>query len=152
MKRLIILAVISALFAKAKADGEYPYFTFVTSDGSVTSVALNSYSMAVESENDTKSALKLEVTDDGKLAAISPNGDMLFTLTDLTKMYFSDKDETALIDSIIESKAESTSTEVFTVSGISLGKFSNMNEAKSALNTGIYIFKTNNKQLKISIQ
>lgn len=152
MKRILLLAFFCAIFTIAMADGEYPYLTFVTSNGSVTSVALNSYSMDVENESDTKAALKLEVSEEGKLVAVSPDGDISFTLTDLSKMYFSDSDETSLTDGIIESKAESTSTEVFTVSGISLGKFSNMNEAKSALNTGIYIFKTNNKQLKISIQ
>ena len=152
MKRIFLLAFFCAVFTVVMADGEYPYLTFVTSDGSVTSVALNSYSMDVENESDTKAALKLEVSEDGKLVAVSPNGDISFTLTDLSKMYFSDSDETSLIDGIIESKITDTCTEVYTVSGISMGRYPNLDAAKSSLRTGVYIFKSNNKQYKISIQ
>jgi len=134
----------------AKADGEYPYLTFESSDGSVVSIAVikNSNTAVTTSES---LSLELKVSD-GTLVATNDEGKKIFTLKDLTKMYFTDSDKTSESTSISSIEDENEMFELYTLTGISLGKFKDLDNAKTQLIPGVYIIKNNNHEMKISIK
>ena len=67
MRRLFLFLMGATFFSSMKADGEFPYFTFVGSDGTVTSLGVES--------------LEMTVTEDGSLVAVNGDGSKTFTLT-----------------------------------------------------------------------
>lgn len=113
----------------AHAEG-YTHLTFEKSDGTLTSVALSSLSITISGTTLTA-------------------GDQSFALADLTKMYFTTADVTA-IDEV--NTAVSGEVEVFSMSGIAMGKFTTMQEAMSSLRTGVYIVKSNGKTIKVAVK
>ena len=132
----IILALAGIATAQAE-DNDYPYLMFQTADGTTTAVASSNLTITFS---------------DGKLIATDANnGIQTFTLTDLSKMFFS---ATADVTGIEETEAEEDdeAVEVFTTTGISLGKFENMKEAQSKLERGIYVMKSKSRTLKIAVK
>ena len=110
---------------------DYTYLTFEKSDGTLTSVALSSLSITISGTTLTA-------------------GDQTFTLSDLTKMYFSTANETTGIE-------EATTTldgavEVFSLNGIAIGKYASMKDAAASLKTGIYVIKSKSKTLKVAVK
>lgn len=110
---------------------DYTYLTFEKSDGTLTSVALSSLSITISGTTLTA-------------------GDQTFTLSDLTKMYFSTANETTGIE-------EATTTldgavEVFSLNGIAIGKYASMKDAAALLKTGIYVIKSKSKTLKVAVK
>ena len=72
MKRLCLILLGLTFVSIMKADGEFPYLTFVGSDGTVTSLEVES--------------LEMTVTEDGNLVAVNGDGSKTFTLTSLAKI------------------------------------------------------------------
>ena len=138
MRRLFLFLLGMILFSSMKADGEFPYLTFVASDGTVTSLGVES--------------LEMTVTEDGNLVAVNSDGSKTFTLTSLAKMYFSTGDESTA-SGITMAEAEGTEeVEVFSLTGIFLGKFTNSAKAKESLEHGVYILKSKSQTLKITVR
>lgn len=133
MKRifLFLLTVLATLTAQAY---DYPYLVFQTTDGTVTAVA-------VEALNITSS--------NGNLVVTNNDGTKTFPLSTLSKMYFS-TDGTTDIDSAQTS--DTTEVEVVAASGVSLGKFASFDEARKALEQGVYVVKSKGKTFKISVK
>ncbi len=128
MKRLCLILLGLTFVSIMKADGEFPYLTFVGSDGTVTSLGVES--------------LEMTVTEDGNLVAVNGDGSKTFTLTSLAKMYFSTGDEsTASGISLTETESADNEVEVFTLTGISLGKFADSAKAKASLEQGVLQLK-----------
>ena len=155
MKKLLLSLFFVSIITAAKADGEYPFLTFESSDGSVTSIVVLRTSNIDETTGSSSELVPLELTvSDGTLVATNEDGNVVFTLSDLTKMYFSLKDETSIVDGIdiISSLPVDNTAEVYTLSGIRLGKFKDIESAKSVLTSGVYIINTNNHKIKISIK
>lgn len=139
MRRLFLFLLGMILFSSMKADGEFPYLTFIASDGTVTSLGVES--------------LEMTVTKDGNLVAVNSYGSKTFTLTSLAKMYFSLSDEsTASGITMAEAEGTTGEVEVFTLTGISLGKFTNSTKAKESLKHGVYILKSKSQTLKITVR
>ena len=139
MRRLFLFLLGMILFSSMKADGEFPYLTFVASDGTVTSLGVES--------------LEMTVTEDGNLVAVNSDGSKTFTLTSLAKMYFSTGDEsTASGITMTEAEGTENEVEVFTLTGISLGKFADSAKAKESLKHGVYILKSKSETLKITVR
>lgn len=139
MKRLCLILLGLTFVSIMKADGEFPYLTFVGSDGTVTSLGVES--------------LEMTVTEDGNLVAVNGDGSKTFTLTSLAKMYFSTGDEsTASGISLTETESADNEVEVFTLTGISLGKFADSAKAKESLEHGVYILKSKSETLKITVR
>lgn len=113
----------------AHADS-YTYLTFEKSDGTLTSVPLSSLSITISGTTLTA-------------------GDQSFALADLTKMYFTTADVTA-IDEV--KAAVNGEVEVFSMSGIAMGKYTTVQEAMSSLKTGVYIVKNNGKTVKVAVK
>ena len=129
MKKVLLVLLMMTGMLTAHADS-YTYLTFEKSDGTLTSVALSSLSITISGTTLTA-------------------GDQSFALTDLTKMYFTTADVTA-IDEV--NTAVSGEVEVFSMSGIAMGKFTTMQEAMSSLRTGVYIVKSNGKTVKVAVK
>ncbi len=99
MKKMLFLAMTALVSLSALAD-DYPYLTFQTQDGTLTSVATSSLTLAIES---------------GQL--VVNDGEKTFTLTDLKKMYFSTDDATA-IESLTDKKQTTADSGLwFTIDG-----------------------------------
>ena len=78
MRKLILTLVGMVCMTVVMADDTYPSLTIECADGSTTSLSVNNLTMSV---------------DDISLTAVNDNGTETFTLTDLTKMYFSGTSE-----------------------------------------------------------
>lgn len=133
MKRLIFVfaGLVLALAAHAY---DYPYLTFESADGTQTAVSVESLSIAI---------------DGGNLVATNSEGTVTLTLASLSKMFFA-KDNSTGISAV---SADSTGdVEIFTLAGVSLGKFSDASQAKSQLAKGIYLFKSTNGTSKVAVR
>ena len=117
----------------AQAD-EFPYLTFETTNGTKVSVVVES--------------LKLSIS--GTTLTV---GLQSFTLSNLSKMYFSTTDETNgvvdTIDDLSTDKSLLENAEIYDLNGriVTQGKTS-----KSKLPRGVYIVKTNEKNCKIAVK
>ena len=138
-KKTLSLAVILLLgMTTAQAD-DYPYLMFQTTDGSTTAVA----------------AADLTITfSDGKLLATNVDGSKTFTLTDLSKMFFSATGDASGIDEVQDSGLQTNNgpVEVFTLAGFSLGNYETLEQAKRALSPGIYLLKSGSRTIKIAVK
>lgn len=129
MKKVLLVLLMMTGMLTAHAES-YTHLTFEKSDGTLTSVALSSLSITISGTTLTA-------------------GDQSFALADLTKMYFTTADVTA-IDEV--NTAVNGEVEVFSMSGIAMGKFTTMQEAMSSLRTGVYIVKSNGKTIKVAVK
>ncbi|MBR6031094.1 MAG: hypothetical protein IKP36_03940 [Bacteroidaceae bacterium] len=130
---LLLMALIGTL--KVQADS-FSYLTFETTDGEKASIAVD------ESQDLSISGTTLTV------------GSQSFTLTNLSKMYFTETDETATgIESIQKSNFSQNEieddAEVYDLKGNKIvnGKLSN-----GKLTHGVYIIKTTDKTYKLIIK
>lgn len=76
-------------------------------------------------------------------------GDKSFVLTDLVKMYFSGE-VTAMSE--IETSIVDGKIDIYTTSGIHVGSFNNIKDARAALSKGIYIISNGVKSFKTAIE
>ena len=126
---LVMMALMGALMVQA--DDTYPYLTFETTDGAKVSVNTE----------------RLKLTISGNTLTV---GDQQFTLTNLSKMYFSTSGESTTAD--IEEVGSATlddATEIYDLSGkkMATGDWSN-----GQLPRGVYIVKTKEKTCKIVVK
>lgn len=113
---------------------DYPYLTFQTKDGSEQSVAVESLVLTVA---------------DGQLTLTNAETNLVLTLSDLSKMYFSDT-YTGIEE--VRSAGAQGAVDVYTLSGVRVGQFASAAAAKSALGSGVYVVKSNSETQKIAIQ
>ena len=121
MKKIALTLLILVGTLTAQADG-YTYLTFETTDGTKASVAIESLTLSINGTTLTA-------------------GTQQFTLSNLSKMYFSTTDEsTTGIESIsIESLDEAT--DIYDLQGHKV--------TKAQMRRGVYIVKTNSKTYKM---
>lgn len=139
MKKPIITAllVLLGLAVATKAHAEdyaYPYLTFKTTSGVETSVSVESLVMTVSN---------------GQLVIQNSDKNTSFDIVDLDKMYFSSID--AGIASISADNAND-GVEIYSLTGITMGKFSGMDAAQTSLAPGIYIVRNGNKITKLAVK
>ena len=135
MKKILIL--VSALMTSVMTyadDFSYNYLVFTTQEGTEKSVAV---------EN-----LKLTFVN-GQMVIDNGLETQTYDLSSLSKMFFAENSVDGIVETTIDANEE---VDVFTVSGIGMGKFNNVNEAKKSLGRGVYIFKQGSKTNKISIK
>ena len=129
MKKVLLVLLMMTGMLTAHADS-YTYLTFEKSDGTLTSVSLSSLSITISGTTLTA-------------------GDQSFALADLTKMYFTTADVTAIDEVKTAVKGE---VEVFSMNGVAMGKYTTVQEAMSSLRTGVYIVKSNGKTVKVAVK
>jgi hypothetical protein len=131
-KFLTIMAAL--LVALGMQAYDYPYLSFQTSEGTVQSVSVN----------------ELIITfSNGQLVLTNAEGTESFTLSDLSKMYFSQSNETA---GIAGTDTDNEEISVFTIGGLHMGTFQSVSEAKASMKPGIYVMKTKSKTLKTIVK
>lgn len=120
-----ILMMIGTLPAMA---GNYPYLTFELTDGAKVSVSVSSLSLSVNGNT-----LKA--------------GAQTFTISNLSKMYFSSTDETNGGATVIEELAadDLEGKEIYDLNGHKL-------DSDAQLPRGVYIVKSKNKTCKIVVR
>ena len=120
-----ILMMIGTLPAMA---GNYPYLTFELTDGAKVSVSVSSLSLSVNGNT-----LKA--------------GAQTFTISNLSKMYFSSADETTGGSTAIEelSTDDLEGKEIYDLNGHKL-------DSDAQLPRGVYIVKSKNKTCKIVVR
>lgn len=122
-----LLTIMSALFAISAWADDYDYLAFQKTDNSIVAFASRDIQISF---SDTSTSVK---TADSETYS--------FTTADLVKMSFSATDNsTNAINSLLFDGAEEI--ELFTTSGVSVGKFSSIESASSSLPRGIYVAKS----------
>jgi len=121
MKKIIfiMMALVGALTVQAE---EYAYLTFETTDGAKASVP----------------ASELKLTISGTTLTV---GSQSFTLSNLSKMYFSNTDESTTGIESITSETLDEATDIYDLQGHKV--------TKAQMKKGVYIVKTNSKTYKI---
>ena len=130
MKQFFILfwCFVGSLCVHAD-DVTYPYLVFETTDGTAIAIPVSSLTLSIA---------------DGKLTA----GDKTFTLTDLSKMYFSDSATTGITETGTHVNAP---VHIYATDGTYVGTFGNVRQAESTLKHGIYIIKSEKETHKTVI-
>jgi len=131
-KTVMIFALLMAVCFRLNAQS-YDYLTFQTADGSV-------YSM-------TASGLTITFSD-GQMKAQVGSETLSLTLSDLTKMYFS---ETNGISGTQINQIDSD-VSVFTIDGKQMGTYQSVEAARSSLKPGVYVLKAGNKTVKMTVK
>lgn len=124
MKRILLTCLMAAGGLSAQADG-YAYLTFETTDGARVSVPASSLTLSVSGTTLTA-------------------GSQQFTLTNLSKMYFSTADETTTGIDTLDADLQDEATEVYSLQGHRV--------AKSEMRSGVYIVKTPKGTHKIAVR
>lgn len=121
---LLFLALVGAL--TVQADETYPYLTFETTDGAKISVNTESLKLIINGTTLTV-------------------GDQQFTITNLSKMYFSASDEstTTGMEEITRATLDDA-TEIYDLQGRKV--------TKEQMRTGVYIVKTKDRTCKIVVK
>lgn len=126
---IVFLLLVSALTTSAEG---FPYLTFELTDGSKVSVDVTQLTLAI-SGNTLKA------------------GSLSFTLTNLSKMYFSNTNETTtgIEDADEQALSDFSIAEVYDLNGRRILNGSSM---KGRLPQGVYIVKTREKTYKMMVR
>lgn len=123
MKKTLLLMVMMMGALGIQAD-DYTYLTFETTDGSKGSVSVSGLSITISGSTLTA-------------------GSHTFTLTNLSKMYFSESDESTGISEIMINEL-SEATEIYDLRGMRVNK--------DQMNRGVYVVKTKNGTYKVNVK
>ncbi len=123
MKKVLLVLTMMA-GALASYAGDYTYLTFETTDGTKTSVDVSSLTLTISGTTLT-------------------TGSQSFTLSNLSKMYFSDSDETTGIRQLPVNTLDEI-TDIYDLQGRKI--------AKDQMTKGVYIIKTNQGTHKIAVK
>lgn len=127
MKKIMffLMTMVGVLTAQAD-DATYSYLTFETVDGAKTSVAVTALPMSV-------------TVTDGTLTV----GGQTFTLADLSKMYFSNTNETTAIQEVKAADLDDDA-DIYDLQGRKV--------TKAQMRRGIYVVKTNGGTYKVNVR
>lgn len=124
MKKIFILLTVLLATLTAQAEG-YTYLTFETTDGAKASVAVENLTLTISGTTLTA-------------------GSQQFTLSNLSKMYFSTSDETATGIEEINSASIEEATDIYDLQGHKV--------SKEQMRKGVYIVKTNSRTYKMVVR
>ncbi len=105
--------------------GDYSYLTFETTDGSKVSVSVAGLNITISGTTLTA-------------------GSQSFTLTNLSKMYFSTTDESTTGISELMTADIDEATEIYDLRGMRVGK--------DQMRRGVYVVKTKNGTFKVNVK
>lgn len=118
---LIMMALVGALIVQAE---EYAYLTFETTDGEKASVAVSSLTLTINGNTLTA-------------------GSQTFTLSNLSKMYFSNTNETTAIEEITTATLDEAA-DIYDLQGHKV--------TKEQMKRGVYIVKTKSRTYKMIVK
>lgn len=117
------MALVGAL--TVQADNTYPYLTFETTDGAKASVSVEQLTLTISGTTLTA-------------------GEETFTLSNLSKMYFSTTDESTAGIEEITSATLDEATGIYDLQGHKV--------SKEQMKKGVYIVKTKNRTYKMIVK
>ena len=120
-KLLLFMLLIGSMALHAE---DYTYLTFETTDGAKVSVSVSSLSITISGTTLTA-------------------GDQSFTLSNLSKMYFSSSNETTGIESFTIIDGDEI-TEIYDLKGSKV--------SKDQMHKGVYVVKSKNGTHKITVR
>ena len=135
-KLLLLLLALAGVFASqtisaTQPDNEggdegytFPYITFVTTDGVKTSVPVSELKMTISGNTLTA-------------------GSQSFTLSNLSKMYFSNTNETTGISEVMKANLDEA-TEIYDLQGKKV--------SKDQMHRGVYVIKTKQGTFKLNVK
>lgn len=135
MKRILLMMVVMVATIVAHAY-DYPYLTLQTASGTTTSVAVDDLVLTVS---------------DGQLVVTNDDGSVTFTLSELSKMYFSTT-ASGVPTAVSTVPVADGQVEVYTTGGIFVGSYDSVAAAKSNLRSGVYVMKTNERTIKTVVK
>jgi hypothetical protein len=124
MKIIFLLLTVLVATLTVQAEG-YTYLTFETTDGAKASVAVENLTLTISGTTLTA-------------------GSQQFTLSNLSKMYFSISDETATGIEEINSAAIEEANDIYDLQGHKV--------SKEQMKKGVYIVKTNSRTYKMVVR
>lgn len=128
-----ILGILMTVGTLPTMAGNYPYLTFELTDGTKVSVSVSSLTLTVNG-----TTLKA--------------GSQTFTISNLSKMYFSSTDETSGVTAIDELTADDLEgKEIYDLNGHKI-ELQITNYELPKLPRGVYIVKSKNKTCKIVVR
>ena len=124
MKKLFLLLTVLVATLTVQAEG-YTYLTFETTDGAKASVSVENLTLTISGTTLTA-------------------GSQQFTLSNLSKMYFSTSDETATGIEEITSASIEEATDIYDLQGHKV--------SKEQMRKGVYIVKTKSRTYKMVVR
>ena len=125
MKKILMLLTMLVGMLTAQAE-DYTYLTFETTDGAKASVSVEGLTLTISGPTLT-------------------TGSQSFTLTNLSKMYFSNTDETSATGISEVMKADlDEATDIYDLQGHKV--------SKDQMRRGVYIVKAKNKTYKMVVK
>lgn len=124
MKKFFLLLTVLVTTLTVQAEG-YTYLTFETTDGAKASVSVENLTLTINGTTLTA-------------------GSQQFTLSNLSKMYFSTSDETATGIEEINSASIEEATDIYDLQGHKV--------SKEQMRKGVYIVKTNSRTYKMVVR
>lgn len=124
MKKIFILLTVLLATLTVQAEG-YTYLTFETTEGAKASVSIKDLTLTISGTTLTA-------------------GSQQFTLSNLSKMYFSTSDETATGIEEINSAAIEEATDIYDLQGHKV--------SKEQMRKGVYIVKTKSRTYKMVVR
>ena len=128
---LLLVAVACAVMAQA---ADYPYLVFTNTAGTNTALSVSNMTLTVNGS---------------ELTVTNAEGTQAFTLTDLAAMQFSQDGSVTAIENVLDGEK---SVDVYSVTGVGLGSFSNLHEAAGVLPTGAYVIKQGGKSQTVVVR
>ena len=128
MKKIVLLLMTLVGALAVQAEDTYTYLTFETTDGAKASLPVSSLTLTISGNTLTA-------------------GSESFTLSNLSKMYFSNDEQTTAINEIDYSQTDdllSESTDIYDLQGHKI--------SKEQMRKGIYIIKTKSKTYKMIVK
>ena len=132
MKKVLVLLTAMTVGQQLSAD-DFTYLTVEANDGTTTTMTANGLTLTFS---------------DGQLYATNGTESWSLPLSGLSKMYFSNTDAISLpLSEIGEGEVD-----IYSTSGISMGKYQSIDEARKHLKKGVYVVKDGSRTLKITIR
>ena len=123
MKKIVLFLTMLVGVLTAQA-ADYTYLTFETTDGAKASISVSNLTLTINGTTLTA-------------------GTQSFTLSNLSKMYFSNTDETTGIEEITSATLDEA-TDIYDLQGHKV--------TKDQMRRGVYIVKTNSRTYKMVVK
>ena len=123
MKKIVLFLTMLVGTLTAQAS-DYTYLTFETTDGAKVSVSVSNLTLSISGTTLTA-------------------GTQSFTLTNLSKMYFSNTNETTGISEVMKANLDEA-TEIYNLQGHKV--------SKDQMHRGVYVIKTKQGTFKLNVK
>lgn len=138
MKKIAMIMLMAAsLQAHASGDESYEYLVLTTSDGQTTALSVSSLRLTFAG---------------GQLVATNADGSHAISLAQMASMYFSNDGTSSGISQATTAIDALGEVDAYTLSGIHMGRYATLQQARTSLKKGVYVIKQQDKNIKIQVR